>query len=88
MKNKLGVDLGISRLYQKPYDNYFDTVPYLVGWRVHDFVKFSMDDEHSTWEHINQYVARLGETISCFESAFVFIVSHQNCICLVFIIGP
>jgi hypothetical protein len=26
-----------------------------------DFVKFSGDDNHTTWEHISQYTAQLGE---------------------------
>ena len=33
----------------------------IAGWRVPDFVKFSGDDNRSTWEHISQYVAQLGE---------------------------
>lgn len=30
-------------------------------WRMPDFVKFSGDDERTTWEHISQYTALLGE---------------------------
>ena len=61
MRNKLGVDFGNTRLYQKPYDTSFDTVTYPNGWRMPDFVKFSGDDERTTWEHISQYIAQLGE---------------------------
>lgn len=53
MKNKLGVDFGNTRLYQKPYDATFDTVPFPNGWHMPDFIKFSGDDERTTWEHIS-----------------------------------
>ena len=36
-------------------------IPYAAGWCVPDFVKFSGDDNRSTWEHISQYIAQLGE---------------------------
>ena len=36
-------------------------IPYPTGWRVPNFVKFSGDDNQSTWEHISQYIAQLGE---------------------------
>jgi hypothetical protein len=61
MKNKLGVDMGNTRLYQKPYRADFDYVAFPLGWRMPDFVKFSGDDNHTTWEHISQYTAQLGE---------------------------
>ncbi|TKC12033.1 hypothetical protein FA727_23650, partial [Robertmurraya kyonggiensis] len=61
MRNKLGVDFGNTRVYQKPYHASFDTVPFPNGWRLPDFVKFSGDDERTTWEHISQYIAQLGE---------------------------
>ena len=51
-------------LYQRPYPDTFDLVPYPTGWRIPDFIKFSGDDNRSTWEHINQYVAQLGEASS------------------------
>jgi hypothetical protein len=63
-KAKLGVDMGRSCLYQKPYPDDFDLVSYPVGWRVSDFIKFSGDDNRTTWEHICQYVAQLGEASS------------------------
>jgi hypothetical protein len=61
IKMKLGVDMGNSRLYQKPYAAEFDLVSYPTGWRVHDFVKFNGDDNRTTWEHISKYIAQLGE---------------------------
>ena len=64
LKTELG-QLGLSpsrnRLYQRPYPDAFDLVPYPTGWRISDFVKFSGDDNRSTWKHISQYVAQLGE---------------------------
>jgi hypothetical protein len=44
MKNKLGVDMGNTRLYQKPYRADFDYVAFPSGWHMPDFVKFSGDD--------------------------------------------
>jgi hypothetical protein len=61
MKNKLGVDMGNTRLYQKPYRANFDYVAFFSGWRMPDFVKFSGDDNRTTWEHISQYTSQLGE---------------------------
>ena len=63
-KAKLGVGMGGSRLHQKPYPNDFDLVSYLVGWCVPDFIKLNGDDNRTTWEHISQYVAQLGEASS------------------------
>ena len=60
-KSKLGLDMGRTRLYQRPYSNSFDMIPYPTGWRVSEFIKFSGDDNRSTWEHISQYIAQLGE---------------------------
>ena len=58
---KFGLDVGRSRLYQRPYVDAFDLIPCPTAWRVPDFVKFSGDDNRSTWEHIGQYIAQLGE---------------------------
>jgi hypothetical protein len=61
VKTKLGVDIGNTKLYQKPYDPEFDRVPLLCGWRMPDLIKFSGDDDRTTWEHISQYTAQLGK---------------------------
>lgn len=45
MRNKFGVDLGASRIYERPYDDSFDSIPYPIGWRVLDIVKFNEDDK-------------------------------------------
>ena len=56
IKSKLGVDMGSSRLYQKPYPPEFDFVSYLAGWHISEFTKFNDDDSRTTWEHISQYI--------------------------------
>ena len=56
-----GINSGRNRLYQRPYPDAYDLVPYPTGWCVLDFIKFSGDDNRSSWEHISQYVAQLGE---------------------------
>ena len=53
LKSKLGFVIGRSRLYRRPYVDAFDLIPYPTGWRVPDFVKFSGDDNRSTWENIS-----------------------------------
>ena len=62
--SQLGINPGRNRLYQRSYPDAYDLVPYPTGWRVRDFIKFSGDDNRSTWEHISQYVAQLGEASS------------------------
>lgn len=61
LKSKLGIDIGGSRLYQKPYPTEFDFVSYPIGWRIPEFVKFNGDDSRMTWEHVTQYILQLGE---------------------------
>ena len=61
MKNNLCIDMGNSRLYQKPYRADYDLVAFPPGWCMPDFIKFSGDDNRTTWEHISQYTAQLGE---------------------------
>jgi hypothetical protein len=41
-----------GRIYQKPYPNYYDQVPYPRGYRVSEFSKFSEDDGKTTFEHV------------------------------------
>ena len=64
LKAKLGVGMGGSRLHKKPYPYDFDLVSYPVGWCVPNLIKFNTDDNRTTWEHISQYVAQLGEASS------------------------
>ena len=62
-KSKLVLDVGRSRLYRRPYADAFDLVPYPTSWRVPDFIKFSGDDNRSTWEHISQCMVNLGKLV-------------------------
>ena len=62
--SQLGINPNKNRLYQRPYPDAFDLVPYPTRWHIPDFIKFSGDDNRSTWEHISQYVAQLGEASS------------------------
>ena len=48
IKSKLGVDLGSSCLYQKPYPPEFDFVSYPTDWPIPEFVKFNGDDSRTT----------------------------------------
>ena len=61
IKSKLVVDMGSSRLYQKPYPPEFDFVSYHAIWHVPEFTKFNGDDSRMTWEHVSQYILQLGE---------------------------
>jgi hypothetical protein len=45
----------------KSIPNYFDHVPYPQEYKVPDFVNFNGSDGKSTWDHISQYLAQLGE---------------------------
>ena len=56
-----------TRTYQKPYPTSFDSVAYPPGVRLPEFVKFSGEDTRSTFEHISQYLAKLGEAGSINE---------------------
>ena len=62
IKESLGVDVkGKTLSYQKQYPISFDTVTYPAGFRLSEFVKFNGDDSKSTFEHVSQYLAQLGE---------------------------
>jgi hypothetical protein len=50
-----------SRVYHKPYPEYFDALPYPQGYKVPDFAKFNGVDSKTTWKHVSQYLAQLGE---------------------------
>jgi hypothetical protein len=43
---------GRGRVYQKPYPNYYDQLPYPRGYRVLEFSKFSGEDGKITLEHV------------------------------------
>jgi hypothetical protein len=50
---------GRARSYQKPYPEYFDTIPYPRGFWVLDLAKFTGDDAKTTYEHIGQFLAQV-----------------------------
>jgi hypothetical protein len=57
--------MGLSpishRIYQKLYPSIFDSVAYPAGWCVPDLSKFDSEGSRTTWEHVSQYLAQLGE---------------------------
>jgi hypothetical protein len=62
MKDDYGIEVKNKNLsYRKPYPSSFDSVPYPIGWCCPEFVKFNGDDSKTTWEHVSQYLAQLGE---------------------------
>jgi hypothetical protein len=66
---------GRVRPYQKPYPDYFDSVPYPREFRVPDFVKFTGEDSRSTYEHIGQYLAQISDV----SANDVYKVSFSRC---------
>ena len=68
IKESLGVEVkGKTLSYQKPYPMSFDTVTYPAGFRLPEFVKFNGDNSKSTFKHVSQYLAQLGEASSINE---------------------
>jgi hypothetical protein len=47
--------------YQKPYPEYFDTIPYPRSFWVPDLAKFMGDDAKTTYEHIGQFLAQVND---------------------------
>jgi hypothetical protein len=52
---------GRGHVYQKPYPDYYDQLPYLRGYRVPEFAKFSGEDGNTTLEHVGQFILQCGE---------------------------
>jgi hypothetical protein len=52
---------GQARSYQKPYPEYFDTIPYPWGFRVPDLAKFTGDDAKTTYDHVWQFLAQVND---------------------------
>jgi hypothetical protein len=64
MKYDYGIEVKNKNLsYRKPYPSSVDSVPYPIGWRCPEFVKFNGDDSKTMWEHFSQYLAQLGEAL-------------------------
>jgi hypothetical protein len=65
IRDKFGIETrNRAKVYQKPYPNYYDNVPYPRGYRVPKFTKFSGEDSRTTWEHVGQFLAQCGEANS------------------------
>jgi hypothetical protein len=52
---------GQARTFEKPYPDFFDTIPYLRGFRVPNFVKFTDEDSKTMYEHIGQFLAQVSD---------------------------
>jgi hypothetical protein len=56
-------------VYQKPYPDYYDQLPYPRGYRDSEFTKFSGEDDKTTLKqddkttlkHIGQFILQCGE---------------------------
>nr|AAL78094.1 Hypothetical protein [Oryza sativa]AAP52483.1 retrotransposon protein, putative, Ty3-gypsy subclass [Oryza sativa Japonica Group] len=52
MRNRFGIETrNRAKVYQKPYPDYHDNVPFPRNYRVPEFTKFSGEDSRTTWEH-------------------------------------
>jgi hypothetical protein len=61
-RDKLGVSIvPEGQSYRRPYGSHFDRLPYPQGTRIPEFAKFSGDQGKSTREHIDQFLAQIGE---------------------------
>ena len=56
-----------TRAYQNLYPTSFDSVAYPAGFRLPEFIKFTREDNRSTFEHISLYLAQLEEVGSINE---------------------
>jgi hypothetical protein len=78
---------GRGRVYQKPYPDYYDQLPYPRGYIVPEFAKFSGEDGKTTLEHASHFILQCGEAsannvlklrmfpLSLFGTAFTWFTS-------------
>jgi hypothetical protein len=52
---------GRGRIYQKPYPDYYDQLPYPRGCRILEFSKFSVEDGKTKLEHVGKFILQYGE---------------------------
>ena len=64
LRENFGVELPRNHIYQKPYPEYFDAIQCPPGYKIPDFVNFNGEGTKTTWEHVSQYLAQLGEPSS------------------------
>nr|AAQ56390.1 putative gag-pol precursor [Oryza sativa Japonica Group] len=64
-RDKFGIETrNCAKVYQKPYLDYYDNVPFPRNYRVPEFTKFSGEDGRTTWEHVDQFLAQCDEANS------------------------
>jgi hypothetical protein len=57
LRESFGIEpKGRGCVYQKPYPDYYDQLPYPRDYRVPEFSKFSEDDGKTTLEHVSQFI--------------------------------
>jgi hypothetical protein len=62
MLSEFGFSLkGRTIVYQKPYLEYFDAMPYPHRFRVLDFTRFTGDDARTTYEHVGQFLVQIND---------------------------
>jgi hypothetical protein len=62
LQESLGIEPKVWwRVYQKPYPDYYDQLPYPRGYRAPEFSKFSGEDGNITLEHVGQFILQCGE---------------------------
>jgi hypothetical protein len=62
LRESFGIEpKGRGRVYQKPYPDYYNQLPYPRGYRVPDFSKISGEDGKTTLEHVGQFILQYGE---------------------------
>jgi hypothetical protein len=62
LRESFGIEpKGRVRVYQKPYLDYYDQLPYPRGYRVTEFAIFSGEDGKITLEHVGQFILQCGE---------------------------
>ena len=59
-KETFGVELKDKTIVcQKPYPESFDSIPYPHNFRVPEFIKFTVEDSRTTWEHVSQFYGQM-----------------------------
>jgi hypothetical protein len=62
LRESFGIESkGRVCIYQKPYLDYYNQLPYPRGYRVSEFAKFSRDDGKTTLEHVGQFILQCNE---------------------------
>nr|AAQ56356.1 putative polyprotein [Oryza sativa Japonica Group] len=52
IRDKFGIETrNRAKVYQKPYPDYYDNMPFPRNYRVPKYTKFSGEDGRTTWEH-------------------------------------